>query len=63
MNVNFNKWVGKKYLLTTIFWILSFWFFGNITHWLYLSVNEVNNGWIQPPRFQCNVWWLTPYTI
>ena len=52
MNVNFNKWVGKKYLLTTILWILSFWFFGNITHWVETSVH---NDWLPYSPGQCDV--------
>lgn len=31
MNVKFNNWGGRKCLLTTILWVLSFWFFWNIT--------------------------------
>ena len=31
---------GKKYLLTAILWILSFWFFWNITHWVNFDFNR-----------------------
>ena len=31
---------GKICLLTAILWVLSFWFFGNITHWAIFNFNS-----------------------